>query len=286
VTCAERSRAAGEPLAGTATRARRWLLVEHDGAWGRDAILDTELPPGVGDRLVEWQGGDPLARVLLIRRPDRRRAARTTVFVARAGQEDSSVRRLELESIDALPATDLDAGTPLEAPLWLVCTHGRRDPCCARLGVPVYEALRADADPESVWQSSHLGGHRFAGNVLVLPHGLQLGRVHAGDIAQVTAALRADAVPLAFYRGRTIHEPAAQAAELALRERLGITAIADVVYTGGTTDGRHAFRTPGGEMEARVTERQGPSIQSSCGETEEPSRAFDVDAFVALTTGR
>jgi hypothetical protein len=285
VTCAEHSRAAGEPLAGTATRARRWLLVEHGGVWGRDAILDTRLPRAVRDRMLEWQGDDPLARVLLIRRPDRRRVAAATVFVARAGEEESSLSRVELESIDGLPAADLDAGTPLAGPLYLVCTHGRRDPCCARMGVPVYEALGAEAGVESVWQSSHLGGHRFAGNVLVLPDGLQLGRVRAGDVAGVTAFVRADAIPLGFYRGRTIYEPAVQAAERALRERLGIASLADVVYVGSTADGRHAFRTPGGEMGARVTERQGPSIRPSCGEEEEPSRCFDVDAFVALTTG-
>ena len=36
--------AAGEAPAGTAPTVRRWLVVEVGGAWGRDAVPDTELP--------------------------------------------------------------------------------------------------------------------------------------------------------------------------------------------------------------------------------------------------
>ena len=36
---------AGEPLAGTASEATSWLLVEVRGAWGRDAVADSGLPP-------------------------------------------------------------------------------------------------------------------------------------------------------------------------------------------------------------------------------------------------
>ena len=69
-TCSQASLDAEEPLAGTATEARRWLLVEVRGAWGRDPVADTELPPGVRERLSELEG-----RVTFVRRPDRREGA-------------------------------------------------------------------------------------------------------------------------------------------------------------------------------------------------------------------
>ena len=61
-----------------------------------------------------------------------------------------------------------------------VCTHGRHDACCAERGRPVAAALAA-AHPEQTWEVSHIGGDRFAANVLVLPDGLYYGRVSAAD---------------------------------------------------------------------------------------------------------
>ena len=64
--------------------------------------------------------------------------------------------------------------------------------------------------------------------MLVLPAGILLGRVRRADAPHVAAELRAGRIPLAHYRGRTIHAPEAQAADAALREHLHLTGIADV----------------------------------------------------------
>ena len=42
-----------EPLAGTATHVRTWLLLEHSGPWGNDALLDARLPDGLGPALQQ-----------------------------------------------------------------------------------------------------------------------------------------------------------------------------------------------------------------------------------------
>ena len=52
--------------------------------------------------------------------------------------------------------------------MWLVCTNGKRDACCARDGLPVARALAA-LRPDEAWECSHLGGHRFAANVALAP---------------------------------------------------------------------------------------------------------------------
>ena len=49
--CSLRSLATDEPLAGTASTIRYWLLIEHAGPWGRDGLLDARLPEGVGRAL-------------------------------------------------------------------------------------------------------------------------------------------------------------------------------------------------------------------------------------------
>ncbi|MDP9392751.1 MAG: hypothetical protein M3Q27_00150 [Actinomycetota bacterium] len=48
--------------------------------------------------------------------------------------------------------------------------------CCAVSGRPLAAALTA-AYGDRVWECTHLGGDRFAGNVAVLPHGYLYGRV-------------------------------------------------------------------------------------------------------------
>jgi hypothetical protein len=67
--CSLRSEEAGEELAGTASTIRRWLLVEHEGPWGRDALRDARMPSELSAALRSTQERTG-ARVLLIRRPD------------------------------------------------------------------------------------------------------------------------------------------------------------------------------------------------------------------------
>ena len=63
-----------------------------------------------------------------------------------------------------------------QRPLFLVCVHGRREVCCAVRGRPVAQALAARW-PGQTWECSHLGGDRFAPNVLVVPDGTTYGRL-------------------------------------------------------------------------------------------------------------
>ena len=188
--CADAS--AGEPLAGTATVASRFLLVEHRGRWGRNPLDEETALDGWRQEVAASFDG----RVLLLRRPDRR----DTPEVAFAAEVDHGGGALRSIAVGGDTVT-------LERPLFLVCAHGRRDRCCARLGVPVFDALASHVEPDRLWQSSHHGGHRFAANVLVLPYGIQLGRVTPQDAGMVAALLADGRVPLDHYRGRTLDSP-------------------------------------------------------------------------------
>jgi hypothetical protein len=79
-----------------------------------------------------------------------------------------------------------------------------------------------------VWQSTHVGGDRFAGNLVALPDGAYYGRVGPSEAWSVIEASLAGRVHLPRYRGRSRYGFAAQAAELSVREETGLTGISDV----------------------------------------------------------
>ncbi len=257
-TCSAASLAAGEPLEGTATLGTSWLLVEVRGAWGRDAIADSGLPDTVRRTLDSFPG-----KVILLRRPDRRKGI--TVFRATVEEGGGTIVRQAFESLDELPAADLEReGEPIVGSVVLVCAHGRRDACCARLGPPLFDSLAPHVAPERLWQASHLGGHRFAPNVLVLPQGVQLGRIPVERAHEVGLLLANGRLPLDLYRGRTLYSPPVQAAEIAVRSSSGYAGFADLQLASHDAD-LVTFSTPSGVVTAQVEERPGPVVPASCG---------------------
>jgi hypothetical protein len=129
------------------------------------------------------------------------------------------------------------AGSAYRGRLWIVCTHGRHDRCCAQDGRPVAAAL-AELDPDRTWECSHLGGDRFAGNVVLLPSGTYYGRVRPSDVTDLMTAADAGEVVSHLVRGRSVHTPAQQAAQHLARERAG-TRDADAFQPGAA---RHLGR--------------------------------------------
>jgi hypothetical protein len=228
--CASWSRACDERLLGTASTTRRWLLLEQPGPWGHDALLESHVPPDLAQALLA--GARRLgARPVLVRRPGRHPDdpdAPHTVMLADVDPLRPSLRRTQVRDLAAVPdllERALDAGleavgTAVEGPVVLVCTHGRHDTCCAVEGRPTAAALAELVD--EVWECSHVGGDRFAANVVALPDGTYHGRVTPADAAAVAAAVRSRRVSLPHYRGRSTLPFPVQAAEVLLREELGL----------------------------------------------------------------
>jgi hypothetical protein len=279
--CSLRSLAAQESLAGTASTIRHWLLLEHPGPWGRDGLLDARLAPGLGRELraLEARTG---ARVLLIRRTGRAPAAlddriRCVAIDTRDAWSGSAIldRIEEAVSVDPRERGAFREGRGTE-PLFVVCTHGRRDPCCAERGRPVAAALGA-AFPDATWESTHVGGDRFAGNIVAFPHGLYFGRVEpdeAPDIAYAYADGRIGS--LERYRGRSRDPFPVQAAEHAVREHLGgLDRIDDVhrLRVDLRTTGMHVvFATPAGPFLVRLESVSGAPMRLTCHSTHEETR--------------
>ncbi len=228
--CSAASLERDEPARGSASTVRAFLLVENSGPWGVDALRDARLPEEVkaGLRARAARSG---VRVLLIRRHRGvGSGAGLRVFAAWAEAASPWLETTVLDRPEALLDLDLDALgrgrspglTRTDRPVFCVCTHGRHDSCCAVLGRPTAMALTA-SHPEETWDVSHIGGDRFAANVLVLPEGLYYGRVSAAAAPSLAAGHLAGHLDLDLLRGRSGFGFAVQAAEIAVRRELGET---------------------------------------------------------------
>lgn len=304
-TCSTASRERGEPLAGTAATARSWLLVEQPGPWGAKALTASRLDPELG-RALDRAASPHGVRVALIRRPgphaDPGPAAPRRVVVAHTVPGRSWVTVTETTDPEALADLDfaaLGAGERAAAgpgaqphrggPLALVCTNGRRDRCCAVLGRPLAEELAGSA--ADVWETTHLGGHRFAPTMLVLPYGYAYGRIDAHAAQGVLAAAGSGQVLTEHCRGRSAWGPPGQAADLAVRELTGereaeALSVREAVETGerrwtvrvAHTDGR------GWQVRAEAGKAAEPT-PASCGKTpkaQELLRVRDVRPLGAV----
>ncbi len=142
-------------------------------------------------------------------------------------------------------------GEPLEHPLLVVCTHGKRDRCCARYGRPLYDALSEQAEEDWIWQSTHVGGDRFAGNVVCFPHGLYYGRVAPDAAWALLDEHLAGRIYLDRFRGRCCYPFPVQAAARAVRVDTGLNELEDLALAGLERTGRGRWRV---SLRVRATE--------------------------------
>jgi hypothetical protein len=222
--------------------------------------------PAEVKRPLARAAGEARVRINLVRR-HRRPAPRHgfRVFAAYADPHRPWLETAVLDDAEQLLDLDLaalgegrSAGLePSHESVLGVCTHGRHDACCAEQGRPVAAALTA-AHPGQAWEISHIGGDRFAGNALFLPHGLYYGRLDAASAVAVAASHLVGELDLDHLRGRSGYPMPVQAAEIALRRQLGETrldaltlrsrrrdddGVLHVVFAVGGTDWHVAVRT-------------------------------------------
>ncbi|WP_432560664.1 sucrase ferredoxin [Granulicoccus sp. GXG6511] len=268
--CSDDARERGDRYVGTAPPAKQWFLVEQTGNWGASAWEGLDLEHDEKETLEELLE-DAGARLMLIRRPavethaDAARpsdssgtahgtrrwcvirtadgaqpqvvwgsAANTAELVAAAQlfAEPTS----EVPGIDAADADGSGSGTTAtnEPEILLVCTHGRKDVCCAVRGRPV-AATAARLWPVATWECTHTGGDRFAGNLIVLPDGACYGGLDPEDVEPVVTAHVAGRVDPAHLRGPSGYPNHVQAAMVEAYARfapLAFDAVRPVSATG------------------------------------------------------
>lgn len=271
--CSTSSLARGEPSAGTASTVRAFLLVEFPGPWGVDAIRDARLAPQVKAALAD-RAGRHRVRPLLIRKHGRNTDRSPRVFAAWADPEAPWLETTSLGSVDDVLDLDLEALgdgrspglEPHREPLFLVCTHGRHDVCCAERGRPVAAALSA-AHPHRSWEVSHIGGDRFAANLLVLPDGLYYGRLDPHTVLRLAALHLDGRLDLEHLRGRCCYPIPVQVAEVFLRRQLDLSALGGMRLLSHARDAdvhEVVFLADGGRWLVRVRTSKGAPERLAC----------------------
>lgn len=302
-------------MVGTAPPQRRLLLVEQDGGWKPDAISSLPVDEPLREELSRRAGG-ARARVMLIRRPGRQASGvclmRSWCVVDPYAPQGHRITwgtwayptelLAALDRVEELaswgrgeggPADAGASGTPATPPghddmVLLVCTHGKKDVCCAVRGRPVSAELAARW-PEATWECSHTGGDRFAANLIVAPEGSTYGGLDPDGAADVVQRHLEGSPETSYLRGQIGLSRPAQAAVVAVQDRTGgwggpgglqvtpvpgacldeeqVAARADELARSGDPVGRWQVRVTGRHGErwiAEVSEHLRPAAALTC----------------------
>ncbi|HEX8078875.1 MAG TPA: sucrase ferredoxin [Jatrophihabitans sp.] len=269
--CALAAASRGDEMLGTAFPANRILLVEQPGGWGLGGLAGSRFDPLIARRLISTLGEQGV-RVLAIRRPGRHPAPAQHLWGfadCRAGRQGIVWGRYRAaEDLLELDPVTLAEQAKDTRPVYAVCAHGTRDMCCAIEGRPVATALARHC-PDRVWECSHVGGDRFAANVLVLPTGQLYGRIT--DPAGLVSATEAGQVLTDRLRGQIGLSPAAQAAVVHAQRELGLAMVGAVrlLQVQGSPPDVQLVRlaVPGGSCTVAVQQVVGASAILTCRDT-------------------
>ena len=315
--CSAFSKSAGEVATGSAPGFDRCLLIETPRPWAGNVETSITFPSPVMDTLdMAAKNGDDTKLLCVAPDDEYTERGHTTVMLfsrpepqfATYDKHEYQVPREAVPSLvealirrngglDEFEAHRRDTSGVRDV---LVCTHGSRDACCATRGYPVYQTLRRKLAPEMnggmrVWQSSHLGGHRFAPNILDLPEGRSWVRPEEDDIDALINHTRPASEMAHLYRGWSgLHTPYEQVVEQAILAQQGWdwtqhTASGEVTRKSG--DGRHAevrisYSDADGRQRAyeAVVEQTEDAPRIDCVTTEpsEPSPQFALTSITHL----
>ncbi|MFP3943458.1 MAG: sucrase ferredoxin [Alphaproteobacteria bacterium] len=215
------SQAAGEPLAGTAAPGSAYVFITWPKpAWAHDALQARGFPEGAA-RLLSNLNARAGVVTRLIHRAGEGRGNTCDLLIF---PQSLHVRAVPVDGLEAVLREGFETGRwpdavrlqPGETHIFC-CTHGTHDRCCAKFGFAAWRELRAAAERSgrdiSVWESSHLGGDRFAANAAVFPQGHMYGRLPAGNPDEFLRRIVQGQPDPRYYRGSVFLDPLEQVAE-------------------------------------------------------------------------
>lgn len=255
-----------EPLYGTIKSANVWLLLEYNGVYTHQAWEDARIPDEVKAKLDNYLDGRPL----LIRQPEQINEIDRIIsfFVINAVGDKPAIYHLELQSYTDILDVNIDdvlAGKVIPAtnePLYVICTNGKRDVCCSKYGIALYNAMSRRAQHQ-VWQASHIGGHRFAGTMYCFPHAICYGFLNEDDAETVIQSYTHKQILLDKLRGHAIYDKPIQVAEYFLRRELDNDTLDSVQYISQEKqDDKWAIQFAVKEKQYQVNIAKGTAIQA------------------------
>lgn len=217
--CSAASRYAKEMLPGTASNYASFILVEYNEPFPSKvahAKLDDEWREKM-NKLAKKKKG----KLVLIRNTSTNTKERKIIFV------DCLRKRycVYVSAFDEYTDCDLESYINDEKTEWktddffIVCTNGKKDKCCAKFGFPVYKFMEGVVNTGDVWECTHIGGDRFAANLVYLPYGIYYGRVTVEDIPDIVDACTDNKIHENNYRGISRLSFLKQSVEYYLRKK-------------------------------------------------------------------
>lgn len=299
--CADDAESRGELLAGTASRADRFVLVEFPTPWPHKALDAFSVDVRAA---LETVCAATSAKLLLIRRSGERSPGSGRYhhrWQRRWAVYDVKQRRSLwghwTTEADLGPLVDAAKSAPSDRwsadPVVLVCTHARHDACCGVRGRPVAAAL-AEAHPDMLWECTHVGGHRFAANLVLPLDGTYYGRVDAETGADlIDAHVEKSEISGEHVRGFSWMAPAAQAVAVEAHRRWGPAGADDISAASAVVLGPDRWRVEliGGEalpssITAEVERVTGPEARLSCLADPTPTETFVIRTLDASPDAR
>ncbi|MCZ6791391.1 MAG: hypothetical protein O7C70_06305 [Candidatus Dadabacteria bacterium] len=277
ILCNESSLNSNEEMYGTAPRVDVWFLLEYRGHWSTKAFKDSEIPKAVKSFLNKQLKALPNSRLQLIKK-HKNTEEHLKFYLAVSDETNPRLYEFELENYEELLSLDIkkilkSKKHTSNEKIFIVCTNGEHDTCCGKFGMPVYLDIAESKYGSRTWETTHIGGHRFASTFVCLPHGLVYGRLRDGKVAEDLMKQYEDGkVHLPGYRGRSCHSNETQAAEYYLRKETGITEISEFLLKNSKKNDEKSlikFLSQSDHMMHKVKIRQDKSafkIIKSCGD--------------------
>ena len=227
--CSMVTAALGEPSAGTATFAERFVLVELPSPWPKpitshpifeESDIATLKAPGVRV-LAVGRADDPDGRhsvITYVRSQGHLGYEGFEVLVDTEDLRETVLAEARGHADGTPPIGNAISGTDL-----LICTQGTHDRCCGRFGTMLYVDVHDRFGPDvRVWRTSHTGGHRFAPTGISLPDGVNWSGLDAGVLDAVMSRSGSAADLAQHVRGRSaLKDRRLQIADAAALARYG-----------------------------------------------------------------
>ncbi|MBP6085400.1 hypothetical protein KA517_04155 [Candidatus Gracilibacteria bacterium] len=214
--CADDSRHNHENFVGTASPVECWLLVTYPQPWGASAFLESTIPSAVKNHMQSIYQQTECSRIQVITQDSHEQLA---CYLAISQENRQQLFRFDLQSYEDILAISWEAviSKPedyqhhlVNESLTLICTNTAHDPCCGQYGNALFEATKSRPQ---VWQTNHLGGDRFAANVVVLPQGIYYRRVSKDNLIAIQVATENQTYYLPNLGGRSYYDRHTQIAE-------------------------------------------------------------------------
>lgn len=267
--CSDVAAQAGEPLLGSAATCSELVLVSWPkGDWEAEAMETPGLPSTLNKWYADRKSGGARVALRLISRP----GTSSDSLVAMGWPGGWRAEGMRPQNLVAGMEAAMEAAAAghsaalVERPVLIVCTHGNHDACCAlhgqRFAVRARKAAARLGLELDVWESTHIGGHRFAANAITLPWGHMHGRLGIEDADTLVEHAAAGRPWLERFRGNVFLEEPRQVAEGAALAWAADRGIDARVYVGAVREMGVPVSVGPHQLVVRLEERPWKTLKS------------------------